>query len=357
MNSIAVEILGREPEPVATWNRYVSTHPAGTIYHLSAWRTIFEKSFNYRSWLLMARDRISCDLIGALPLYLVPTPFVRRLVSVPFRDRGGVLWNSPEAFCALIDRAKEIMSAVNAVAIELKSLAGYPAELVARENLVEQHYWIRSASDLRGANTETIWRNIGDKRKNIRRAREQNLTFVDITQDPAAPAIWYELHLDTQKRLGLPPFPRQFFSCLLEELRPGERIKLFAVKDQGLYLAASIVLLDRRIAIYAYGASSRSAQLSRPNDFLFFNMMRWSAENGYECFDMGSDSPQQENLLAFKSKWLASQECVPRYGFGNAAASIADSSATRYALLRAVFRRLPRSLLRGIGTNVTRYFG
>jgi hypothetical protein len=357
MSGISVEVLGRDVDAVAAWDRYVTAHAAGTIYHLSAWRTIFEKSFSYRSWLLAARDRISSDLIGALPLYLVPTPFARRLVSVPFRDRGGVLWSSSEAFYALIDRAKEIMSAVDAASIELKSLAQYPAELVARESLVERCYWIRSYSDLRGANGDTIWRDIGDKRKNIRRARDKNLAFVDMTHDPAALGLWYQLHLDTQKRLGLPPFPQRFFSCMLDELRLGERIRLFAVRDRGSCLAASIVLLDRRVAIYAYGASSRSAQLSRPNDFLFFNMIQSLAENGYECFDMGSDSPKQENLLAFKKKWLASQERIPRYGFGNAAVSVADSSATRYAMLRAVFRRLPAALLRGIGTAVTRYFG
>lgn len=346
-----------ESGAVEEWQQYVATEPESTVYHSFGWRRIFEESFGYRSWYLMARDE-SGAIAGCLPLFLVTSPAARRLVAVPFRDRGGLLWRSSEAFHALIEAARTIATEMRAAYIEIKSVTSYPDDLIRQAELDVHHYWIRSTVDLRDLDVDSFWRRIGAKTRNmIRQAESAGLTFADETFTPSAVATWYALFLATQKRQGLPPFPRRFFATMFDELAKSQELRLFVVRHGGEPIAGTLVLLHMRVGIYGYSASSDSGRAHRPNDLMLFNTARWLMENGYQEFDLGSDSPRQESLLFFKRKWLAEQRPVPLYTAGRHTMSHSDSSDARYRVIRRAFQHLPTPLLRFVGAATCRYFG
>ena len=356
MNAVEIDALGDNAPEIASWDNYVSAHPAGTIYHLSAWRAIFEQSFGYRSWLLVARDAASREVRGVLPLYLVPTPFARRLVSVPFRDRGGILWDTPEAFEALLQAAHRVADETGAPSVRLKSLVEYPAQQASALGLTESRYWIHSVVTLQQLTVTALWKAIGDKNRNmVRQAQRHGLACSQLEVTPDDLVRWHILHVATQKRLGIPPFPRAFFSTMSARLHPDSRLALFGVKRENDLRAAAIVLLHRDTAIYAYSASSTERQHEGANDLLLFEVMRWLIERGFAVFDLGSDSPKQDSLLFFKRKWLAEQASIPHYFFGKN--SHIDSSEKRYDLARKCFRLLPTPVLASVGAAITRYFG
>jgi hypothetical protein len=90
---------------------------------------------------------------------------------------------------------------------------------------------------------------------------------------------------------------------------------------------------------------------------MLFSVIRWLLGNGYDTFDLGSDSPTQESLLFFKRKWLAIQAPVPIYGFEGDDHAITDSSDPRYAFARKAFALLPTGVLDKTGSMLTKYFG
>lgn len=338
------------------WQRYVQSHPLSTIYHSFGWRRIFGETFGYRSWYLVARD--GAGIVGCLPLFLVRSPMAKRLVSVPFRDRGGVLWSTPAALSALIEAAKRIAQEEKASYLELKTITPYPEDVVEQNGLAEHRYWIRSSVDLRPLNADIFWEKIGPKTRNmIRQAEGAGLAFRDETGERDAVLTWYTLFLETQKRQGLPPFPRHFFRLMFEELAPSGEARLFVVRRGSEALSATIILMQKKTAIYGYSASAGGGRAFRPNDFMLFSAARWLMEHGYDELDLGSDAPSQQSLLFFKRKWLAEHSVVPVYTFGRYSRAESDSSDARYRVVRKAFQYLPAPVLRLVGAATCRFFG
>lgn len=353
-SSSRVRVVAIDGRDAASWTRFVDAHPRATAYHSLLWRDIFEQSFGYRSWYLLATDEQTGEAIGALPLFLVGSPFGRRIVAVPFRDRGGPLWTSDSAFVALLRETQRVASEAGAATIELKSVDAFPAPLVSAAGLSERFYWVRSVVSLAHFAAVPLWQCLGHKRRSpIRQAQEGGM----VCEDAAADAdTWYDLHLRTQQRLGLPPFPLSFFRNLLGSLVPSGAARLLVATRGGEPLAATILLRHRTQVIYGYAASTREGQRQGAGDFLVFSAMQSAIAEGGDTFDMGSDAPSQKGLLFFKRRWYADQSPIPTYSLGDAAGATADSSSPRYRLARKVFEYLPRPALRLAG-RATKYFG
>jgi FemAB-related protein (PEP-CTERM system-associated) len=354
-----VRLLDKTPEESACWQAYVANAPASTIYHDIAWRDIFGSALGYRSYFLVAeapRGRIK----GALPLYLVPSLLGRpRLVSVPFRDRGGPLYDDAATFAALIERAKRLQLNLGASHIELKTIAPYQEKLVADAELARADHWVHSLALLTELDEAKLLKAIGDKTRNmLRQAERAGLRVTATDAGPEAIERWYCLYQSSQRGLGLPPFPRSFFERLLLNLGPRRLARVFEVRDAaGAVIAGCIILMDRKTAIYAYSASIPAGRHVRPNDLMLFRVMCSMIQEGCTHFDFGADSPDQSGLLFFKRKWLAKQTTIPRYYIGSAIPDMIDSSAPRYKLVRKAASWLPLAVARATLAPLVKYFG
>jgi CelD/BcsL family acetyltransferase involved in cellulose biosynthesis len=341
------------PAQAGDWARYVAIHPAATPYHDLGWRSVFERGLGYEPHYLLARDGQTGPVIGCMPLLAVPSLLGRRLVSVPFRDRGGMLWSSIDALRALVDRARSLAGEIGAASLVLKSIAPYPSEAMA-SGLVERRHWVRSHVDLRGRTSEGFMAALSAKTRNmIRQAERAGLGFEEGALDRSGLATWYGLHVRSQRNLGVPPFPRRFFACMGREL--GGSARLLVVRDRAP-IAAAITLRHRGTVYYAYAASDPDARATRPNDLLVSRMFSSALASGAEEVDLGSDSPDQAGLLFFKRKWLASQDPAFTYGLGRAP-DVLDSSAPRYRAARRVLRAMPLGCVELVGRIATRFLG
>jgi hypothetical protein len=301
----------------------------------------------------MARDATGA-ICGMLPIYLVPGLFARRLVAVPFRDRGGPVFDTPEALAALLQRANELARS-NRASLVLKSLEPFP-DAANAGGLLRHDHWVRSQMSLGTLTRDDLWERIGGKNRNmVRQAQQHGLTASCTTSQPGAAERWYALHLETQHRLGVPAFPARFFQLMLETLAPSASIELVEVRDRTGPCAATLLLLHRDTCIYGYSASSAEGRRLRANDLLLFEALALAAERKFAWFDLGSDSPSQESLLFFKRKWGAEQHPIPVYASEKIA--VLDSSDARYALARGVFRTMPATLSSWIGARLVGRFG
>lgn len=355
---LRVRALNRSPTDEVRWSTYVEAAPTATIYHDLAWRIILERNFGYRSTYLLAEDDRG-TIQGVLPLFHVPSLLgAPRLVSVPFRDRGGVLFNNEAACIALIREAETLKKRAGASQVELKTIAPYPDAVIEQTNILRRDHWIRSKVAL-GELTETkLAKSIGNKIRLVRQAERARLIFADLTDDASALDHWYRVHQASQRRLGVPPFAKAFFSDLLSSLAPAKKAKLYVVSlPDGKPIAATLLLLEKKIAIYAYSASLPDARHLRPNDLMLFRIYLELAACGYEHFDFGADSPLQHGLLRFKRKWLGIQAPIPSYFLGNADFSQTDNSSARFALVRRTIKLTPLPVARLVFPPLIRYFG
>jgi CelD/BcsL family acetyltransferase involved in cellulose biosynthesis len=355
--SPTVRFLSETPDDVSRWQAYVEQAPDATIYHDIAWRTIFG-SLRYKSYYLVAET--AGKICGILPLFLVPSLTGQpRLVSVPFRDRGGPVFDNAAAFAALMTRAQSLKTDTNAAYVELKTLVPFSSDETFGVKLSRADYWVRSRTSLVNLEPQKLLKDIGVKARNkIRQAERAGVQIVELEASSTAIDSWYRIHQSSQQSLGLPPFPRHFFERLMTDLGARRLARLFEVHDEtGKAIAGCIMLMDRKTAIYAYSASSPSMRHLRPNDIMLFRIICKMIEEGCAYFDFGADAPDQSGLLAFKRKWLAEQNAIPRYYVGSTIPQMIDSSAPRYAMVRNITRYLPLPVARAILAPLTRYFG
>ena len=78
---MSIQIKTITPADTATWDSYVNAHPQATLYHLSGWKNVIEKTYGHKTYYLMAiknvRDPVSSiqhpvsgtqKIVGILPL-------------------------------------------------------------------------------------------------------------------------------------------------------------------------------------------------------------------------------------------------------------------------------------------------
>ena len=357
-NGYIARRVGVDQCSLAKWSAYIARQPGATIYHDIVWRDIFSESLKYRSIYIMAEDALG-RVRGILPLFVVPGIVGKsRLVAIPFRDRGGIVADTQEAFVVLVDAARTAMESERAAYTEIKTIEPYTDDLVTRTTLRRLEHWQHSRVDLRPLSPATLHQAVRHNMRQIRRGIRAGLEFSDITAEPEAVRRWYQIYQRSQRNLGLPSFPQSFFEAMLCLLLPKQAIKLFIVTTgKGDAVAATIILFDRQTAIYAYSASQPEYRSIRPNDFMLYKLYIWLIEGGFRTFDMGSDAPTQDGLLRFKRKWLADQRPISFYYLGAGNPTITDSSAKQYSILRHVMQWMPLELSRIFISPMLRYFG
>src|SRR5262245_54953998 len=112
--------ISRSPCEPAPWDAFVEHHPHGSVFHLTAWQRVIEKTFGHEPNHIVA---YSSDgrVEGVLPLFLVRSRiFGRMLVSTPHAAYGGILASSEAARQALFQEAAVIAKARDVEFLELR---------------------------------------------------------------------------------------------------------------------------------------------------------------------------------------------------------------------------------------------
>jgi FemAB-related protein (PEP-CTERM system-associated) len=337
------------------WEAFVREHPDSTIYHSLAWRDVTREGLGHEPRYLRARDadgRVS----GVLPLFLVKGLFGRRLVSVPMRDRGGVVARDVATASALVESAIALRDALRCKYLELRSLTQMSTEVVAANGLTETPHWITTRIDLTPG-ADVLWKRL-DKdavRWAVNRARRYGLV-VTVDDSPAAADLFYELFVKTRCAMGIPPFPRELFRAIHRHLVVPGRAICMIVRKGDVPVHGLISFISGDTLIPAYAAPQNAYRKENPTDLLIWEAVAWACAHGFSTLDFGADSPRQTGLLRFKSKWGGVQH--PMHYYVQAAEGRAlpnfDSSSPTFELARRLWRRLPVSIARPLGAWTTR---
>ncbi len=119
---MSLKIKTLQPTDFDSSDSYVQSHPNATLYHLSGWKNVIEKTYGHKTYYLMALNTGPVDpvnpvyisdtkyqLVGILPLvHLKHFIFGNSLISIPFFDMGGILEDDEEAEKALLSEASKL---------------------------------------------------------------------------------------------------------------------------------------------------------------------------------------------------------------------------------------------------------
>jgi CelD/BcsL family acetyltransferase involved in cellulose biosynthesis len=336
-----------DPRVDPRWQRLVDRSPDASIFHHPAWIDLVARTYRYPVAAAIALE--DGEPAAGLPVAFVASRLTgRRLVALPFSDAcpplvaQGAPAQALDAVVAGIERERERRG------VPLEVRAAVPAAGTPVARFVEHRLDLEPGYEA----VEKGWRS--QTRRNVRSARKRGVT-VERRTDRDALDAFYDLHLRTRRRQGVPTQPLGFIRAF-ERLFAAGLGHVGLAHAEGQAVAAAVFLRTGRTLTYKYGASHEDYLRVRPNNAVFADTIAWACEEGLGVLDFGRTDADQEGLKEFKRSWGA-EERELAYTYAGRPAPEDDGSSAAERLVAAAVRRGPLPTGRVLGTLLYRHVG
>lgn len=330
----------------AEWDAFVGEAPQATLYHLSGWKGVIERSFGHRTHYLMSLD--GAQLVkGILPLvHLKSRLFGSFLVSLPYFNYGGACAVDEATARGLLADAVELARELGAEHIELRHTHNSLPELPVKQEKVSMRLALPSDPEL-------LFRSFDSKlRSQIRRPQKEGMVAsIGGAEELDA---FYAVFSENMRDLGTPVYGKAFFRNILETFP--DRTWIGTVRDrEGRPVAAGFLVEFRGVMEVPWASSLRRFNRFSPNMLLYWRMLSWACERRCGIFDFGR-STVDEATFRFKQQWGAQPMGLYwHYWLRDSRPLPALNPANpKYKLAIEVWRRLPLALTRLIGPAIVK---
>jgi len=330
---------------LSQWDQYVESHEEGCIYHLTAWQSIIKKQFGHESTYIYSTND-NGDLNGILPVVQLKSILLGNyMVSVPYFNYGGVLSESKDIATKLMLKAGEVASDKSASHVEFRDTQVYEGDWGLREDKVVMLLDLPSDS-------EVLWKNIGTKvRAQVKRPQREPVSTkqggLDLLDD------FYQVFAQNMRDLGTPVYSKSFFKSILEKFPNNAHIVCVYHNDEPA-AAGFLIGYKNRMEI-PWASALRKFNKISVNMLLYWEVLKYSTEQGYQQFDFGR-STVNAGTYRFKKQWggkpkqlywhywLAEGEDVPKMNPDN----------PKYKLVISIWQKLPVWLTKVIGPSIVK---
>jgi FemAB-related protein (PEP-CTERM system-associated) len=287
----------------------VYDHPNGILYHLFSWRTTIEKAYGHKTYYLAAFNKRSEEsLTGILPLiHLKNFIFGNHLISMPFFDMGGILADNEETEKALLGETIKLGKALKVDKIELRNANARSCfEKLDFSNLVActlKTHKVRMLLKL-PESSKVLMKSFKSKlrsqiKKPIKEGLESKIGGRELLDE------FYKVFLINMRDLGSPVHSKKLIENVLKQFKEHTRI-VVVHKDNKPY-AASIISGFKDVLENPWSSSLQRYRQLSPNMLLYWAMLEYACDNGYQYFDFGRSTPE-EGTFKFKQQWGAQPE-------------------------------------------------
>ena len=329
-----------------TWDDYVSQHPHGSPFHLTSWKRLIERAFDFKSRYLLAEEQGAVR--GVLPLFQVSNPVMGKvLLSTPFAVYGGICASDDGTADALRRTACELAHKENVQYLELRER--YPED---NPDFEVKRLYVAFGQELPATAERLLQGFPRDTRYMIRKAEKNGLRTV---LDNSQLADFYEIYAHSVRNLGTPVFGKQFFRILVEEF--GEQCEIAVVWQGARAVAAVLSLRFQQQILPYYGGSLLEARRLAANNFMYWDLMKRSLENGVRYFDFGR-SKIGTGSYAFKTQWGMQERPLPYQFHLVRRKTMPNYSPTNscFQLAGSLWKRLPFPVTKMLGPALVRLF-
>lgn len=275
---------------VNKWDEYVSRAELATFFHKARWSNVLRRAFGHPTYFLYAEKNGRIE--GILPLaHIKSRLFGNTLVSTPFGVYGGIVADNHEAEAALRDKACKLAEDLKVDALEFrnaeKSTTSWPKkELYStfRKEMSPDHE----------VNMKAI---PAKQRAMVRKGISAGLMS---EQDEAVDRI-YRVYSESLRNLGTPVFSAKYFRILKEEFGDDCRTLMITHHGQDIAGVMSFYFKDQVLPYYG-GSYAIARSIKGVNDFMYWELMRRSVDEGLRIFDFGR-SKNETGAYKFKKNW------------------------------------------------------
>lgn len=328
------------------WDEYVASHPDAEGYHEYAWRAVFEDVVRGKCTYLYARSEDN-RIVGVLPLVQQKSRiFGNFLVSVPWFNYCGVLADNQSVVDALLIEASATARSLGARHIELRHRESVALDLPCREDKVSMRLELPKSSDL-------LWDAFKPKlRSQIRRPQKEGAECVsgglELLDD------FYSVFSTNMRDLGTPVFPKSLFRRMCDSFPESTRI--FVVYMNGASCAAGITYGFRNTLEIPSASALRAFNRYSVNMLLYWTVLEYAIEAGYEIFDFGRSS-ESSGTYRFKAQWGAKPQPLRWHYWMQSGSSLPaiNPNNPKYRAATRIWQKLPLPVANVLGPQIVRY--
>lgn len=287
-----------EPTDNKKWDNFVHNHPNASPYHLFAWGQAVSQAYGFKTLNLIAEKKN--EITGILPLSLLKVPLTKgSLVAMPYCDVGAVLSDDTEVQAELLAEAIKIGEQHNAARINLRGCLEKSAFNKVNYPVRETSNKVRMLLNLPGS-SEELWKSFKSKlRSQVKKTKKNGLTF-EWENDRLNE--FYTVFSLNMRDLGSPVHSKKWFHAIISQF--GDLARVGLVYHNNIAVGAGIILrVGNKISI-PWASTLREFNRLGPNMLLYWNFLKYAADNNCSEFDFGRSTPN-EGTFKFKSQWGA----------------------------------------------------
>jgi len=351
--SPANSLVAAELDPCALddrrWLSFMSSQPDATLFHHPVWSRLLTDTYGHRALVLVQRASDGQITAGLPVLEIRGLLGGRRLRALPFTDHCPPLASSPAALARFTTNLTRWLAVegVRRMTIHGQLAAAPGVHLVTRA--------VRHVLPLGRTSSEILGGFKGGPVDRAIRKAERNFVQTRISRSPDDLALFYRLHVETRRRLGVPVQPRRFIDTLWHDVLGAGLGFVVIASDGQRPMAAALFLAWNRNLIYKFSASDPRYWELRPNNIVIWTAIDWACQHGYRLLDFGRSDFDNQGLRNFKARWGA-RELPLVYSYIGGAPSGSTASVPIRALA-AVIRSSPSIVCRMMGEILYRNVG
>ncbi len=337
------------------WDPFVLGQADGTFFHLWRWKEVVQNSFNYEPFYLAAEEDGAIQ--GVLPLFLVNSYlFGRSMVAMPLAVYGGILAKNETAVAVLLQNATELAQHHKARYLEIR---GNPYSDLQSRHLTtdgwiaakQKNLYVTFLGSIDPDDEANLARIPRKQRRMVRQGEKYGLRFI---ADNLRLREFYDVYAASVRNLGTPVYSVSYFEQLVKTF--SEDCRVFLVEHQGKIVAGVLTFFFKDQVMPYYGGALRENLQLAPNDFMYWELMRYGAANGYKIFDFGR-SKEGTGPYNFKRHWGFEARPLPYWYFPLGGHSIPDTSPLNPKFQWAIrmWRGLPLKVTMMLGPHIVRH--
>ncbi len=333
------------------WDEFVLQHPESSPYHLWAWRKAIEESYGHKCIYFYTEQ--NDEITGILPTVRFHVPgIINQIVALPFCDVGNCVADKSEVQDLLISEILEYCKNRKIKNLQFRGDLLQTVLIQTRLEIVETNK-VRMFLNLPSTANDLLKSFRSKLRSQVRKAEKNGVTFrwgniEDIENI-------FRVFSKNMHELGSPVHSKAFLKSVLEQY--DERAKVGIAEFENNIIGIGIILLGARGVSIPWASTLREYNRLSPNMLLYWNLLKYSADNGYEYFDFGRSS-EGEGTYRFKKQWGAISKPLVWYELKDndkKEKSSKESKIDKRELLAGMWRKLPLGMANVIGPHIRKY--
>lgn len=336
------------------WDTYALKQKTSLAFNLFAWKKGIEHAYKFNCPYFLAEE--SSQVVGILPVVHHNSPLFRGfLVSLPYCDVGGVWADSEEIKKSLLEHALDYARKNRVSGLELRSITMNDLNYEHRQGFQK----VRMVLSLNG-DAESLMTSFKSKlrsqiNKTFRDGLKVKLGGVELLD------TFYRIISENMRDLGSPVHSKKWFGSILQAYGPKSKCGVVFLADNTPAAAGIILYNDHTVSI-PWASHLRRYSHYNPNMLLYWNFLKFAANNGYQFFDFGRSTPG-EGTYNFKAQWGAEPQPLywERWNIDKKAIypvsvnSFSGTDARGRNMAKRIIQRMPLQIATFWGSRIRKY--